>query len=429
MKKIIIISYFYPPCNLTASQRAYNWGRYFKEFGYDPIIITRKWDHPISSPSDMGKSSRSMEIKEEVNNKYRVYYMPYKASLKDRIFEKNKKGIKLIRKALSFKELYFQHSSIGALPYANIFKKAIELIKEENIRNVIITGNPFPCFHFGYKLKKQFPSINWIADYRDDWTTSELVKRNKGLRRILFKMDQKSEKKWLSNAAFFTTISDYYVTKISKFTGIKGFELINGFGEELNNLTNTQLDKSSFEITYNGSLYSSQKIEPFLSVVKNLITKFSNQIHIHLNFPGLRFDELQAERVELQLKGYEEHYTITERITREDVIKIQERSHILLMIAHQGLKGISSSKLYEYIGLKKPVLLYPNDNDIIEKTIRDCGLGIICEDETDIESKLLKFIKEFILNDKNSFFGDRKKIEKYQRKEQVKKLATLLDKL
>ena len=155
MKKVIIISYFYPPCNLTASQRAYNWGRYFKEFGYDPIIITRKWDHTITSPSDMGKPSKSMEIKEEVNNKCRVYYMPYKASLKDRIFEKNKKGIKLIRKALSFKELYFQHSSIGALPYANIFKKAMELIKEENIRNVIITGNPFPCFHFGYELKKK----------------------------------------------------------------------------------------------------------------------------------------------------------------------------------------------------------------------------------------------------------------------------------
>ena len=51
------------------------------------------------------------------------------------------------------------------------------------------------------------------------------------------------------------------------------------------------------------------------------------------------------------------------------------------------------------------------------------------EDEMDIENDLSKFIKDFILNAKNSFFGDRKKIEKYQRKEQVKKLAILLDKL
>ena len=429
MKKILIISYFFPPCNLTASQRAYNWGKHFKELGYDPIIITRKWDYPINTPSDMGKSSKSMEIVKEVNDLFKVYYMPYKGSLKDRFFEKNKKGKRLIRKALSFKELYFQNLSISALPYANIFKKAIQLIKEENISNVIITGNPFPCFHFGYELKKKFPSINWIADYRDDWTTSELVKRNNGLDSILFKMEQKSEKKWLSNAAFFTTVSDYYVKKIAKFTALQGFELINGFGDELKDFRTIQLDKSRFEITYNGSLYPSQKIEPILSVAKTLINKFIDQIHIHLNFPGLGFDLAQAKRVELALKGYEGHYTITDRIQREEVIKIQQKSNILLMIAHEGLKGIPSSKLYEYVGLKKPVLLYPNDNDIIEKTLQDCGLGIICEDEMDIENKLSKFIKEFILSGKNSFFGDEKKIEKYQRKEQVKKLATLLDKL
>jgi glycosyltransferase involved in cell wall biosynthesis len=428
-KKVLIISYFFPPCNLTASQRAYNWGKYFKEFGYDPIIITRKWDYPINTPSDMGKSSRSMNIEEEVNDQYRVYYMPYKGSLKDRIFEKNKKGKKLIRKALSFKELYSQHSSISVLPYANIFNKASQLIKEENIENVIITGNPFACFHFGYELKNKFPAINWIADYRDDWTTTELVNRNSGLDGILFKMEQKSERKWLSNAAFFTTVSDYYVKKISKLTGLQGFKLINGFGEELKHFTSTQLDKSRFEITYNGSLYASQKIEPVLSVAKTLINKFIDQIHIHLNFPGLRFDEVQAQRVEVILKGYEEHYTITGRIPREDVIKIQQKSHILLMIAHEGLKGIPSSKLYEYIGLKKPVLLYPNDNDIIEKTLKHTELGVICDSQEEIENKLTSLVNDFINSGVLPIEGNIDHIREYTRRNQVRKLAQLLDKI
>tara|TARA_B110000977_G_scaffold109003_1_gene141806 strand:- start:418 stop:1713 length:1296 start_codon:yes stop_codon:yes gene_type:complete len=428
-KKVLIISYFFPPCNLTASQRTYNWGKYFKEFGYDPIIITRKWDYPINTPSDIGKSSLSMDIEVVVNEKYKVYYMPYKGSLKDRIFEKNNELYKFTRKTLSFIELFFQNHSIRVLPYSNIHAKASQIIKKENITNIIISGSPFTCFHMGYKLKKKYPHIKWIADYRDDWTTTELVNRNTGLDAVLFKKEQKSEKKWLSNAAFFTTVSDYYVKKIAKFTALQGFELINGFGDELKDFRTIQLDKSRFEITYNGSLYPSQKIEPILSVAKTLINKFIDQIHIHLNFPGLGFDLAQAKRVELALKGYDGHYTITDRIQREEVIKIQQKSNILLMIAHEGLKGIPSSKLYEYVGLKKPVLLYPNDNDIIEKTLQDCGLGIICEDEMDIENKLSKFIKEFILSGKNSFFGDEKKIEKYQRKEQVKKLATLLDKL
>ena len=48
MENVLIISYFFPPCNLTASQRAFNWAKYLKEFGYNPIVITRKWDQPIS---------------------------------------------------------------------------------------------------------------------------------------------------------------------------------------------------------------------------------------------------------------------------------------------------------------------------------------------------------------------------------------------
>lgn len=428
-KKVLIISYFFPPCNLTASQRTYNWGKYFKEFGYDPIIITRKWDYPINTPSDIGKSSRSMDIEVLVNEKYKVYYMPYKGSLKDRIFEKNIERYKFTRKTLSFIELFFQNNSIKVLPYSNIYAKASQIIKKENITNIIVSGSPFTCFHMGYKLKKKYPHIRWIADYRDDWTTTELANRNIGLDAVLFKMEQKSEKKWLSNAAFFTTVSDYYVKKIAKFTGLQGFELINGFGEEIKVLRTIQLDKSRFEITYNGSLYSTQKIEPFLIAAKKVINRFENQIHIHLNFPGLGFDLAQAKRVELALKGYEGYYTITERIQREEVIKIQYKSNILLMIAHQGLKGIPSSKLYEYVGLKKPVLLYPNDNDIIEKTLKDCSLGIICEDEMEIENKLSKFIKDYILNGENSFSGDKQKIDKYHRKQQVKKLATLLDKL
>lgn len=428
-KKVLIISYFFPPCNLTASQRTYNWGKYFKEFGYDPIIITRKWDYPINTPSDIGKSSRSMDIEVLVNEKYKVYYMPYKGSLKDRIFEKNIERYKFTRKTLSFIELFFQNNSIKVLPYSNIYAKASQIIKKEKITNIIVSGSPFTCFHMGYKLKKKYPHIKWIADYRDDWTTTELVNRNIGLDAVLFKMEQKSEKKWLSNAAFFTTVSDYYVKKIAKFTGLQGFELINGFGEELKDLKAIQLDKSRFEITYNGSLYSTQKIEPFLIAAKKVINRFENQIHIQLNFPGLGFDLTQAKRVELALKGYEGHYTITERIQREEVIKIQHKSNILLMIAHQGLKGIPSSKLYEYVGLKKPVLLYPNDNDIIEKTLKDCSLDIICEDEMDIEKKLSKLIKDYILNGENSFFWERQKVDKYHRKQQVKKLATLLDKL
>ena len=429
MEKVLIISYFFPPCNLTASQRAYNWAKYLKGFGYAPVVITRNWDVPIQTPADVGISSQSLEVVEELTDQYRVFYMPYVASLKDRIFHKNRGNKKLLRKALSLKELYLQNFSINALPYANIYYMAEEVIEKEGIEKVVITVNPFACLHFGARLKKKFPAIRWVADYRDDWTTTELVKRDKGIDGQLFKLEQKSEKKWVGSASFFTTVSEYYVNKISRFTGLKGYELINGFGEELEGLLAENVDKDCFEITYNGSLYASQNIEPFLAAVKKVMQHFEGKIHVHLNFPGLLFDKVQAERVQSQMQGFEGNLTITPRIPREEVISMQLKSQLLLMIAHQNLKGVPSSKLYEYIGLRKPVLLYPNDHDIIESTLLDTELGIICENEREIETKLINLIDEFIKREELPIKVNENKRSDYSRKNQVKKLATLLDKL
>lgn len=53
MKKVLIISYFFPPCNLTASQRSMGWARYLREQGWDPIVVTRNWEQHISHPDKM----------------------------------------------------------------------------------------------------------------------------------------------------------------------------------------------------------------------------------------------------------------------------------------------------------------------------------------------------------------------------------------
>lgn len=399
-----------------------------KDYGYEPIVITRKWDHEIKTPADMGKSSFEKEKLIDEQNGYKVVYVPYKGSQRDRLFIEKPQWT-LLRKILTLKELVGQNNNAKALPYYNIYEESKAIVKKEGVNKVIITGNPFPCFQFGYLLKKEFKDLNWIADYRDDWTTTELSSPQGAVARKLFKMEQKSELKWVGTASLITSVSEYYVNKISHFVGVKGEELLNGYDEKIEELPAIELAKDRFIITYNGSLYPSQKIEPLLELFSELIQHFKDKIRIELRFPGLDYAPDQGRRVRNSLKDVMDHVTITDRVNRDKVLEMQRESHLLLMIAHEGIKGIPSSKLYEYIGLQKPVLLYPSDNDIIEKTLKDCSLGIICEDETDIENKLTKFIKDFILKGENSFSGDIQKIDKYHRKQQVKKLATLLDKL
>lgn len=425
MKKALIISYFFSPCNLTAAQRIMGWAKYLKEYGYEPVVITRNWDNHINQPEDVLLSSGS-EVIHEKNDNYEVYYLPYKASRRDRIYTKHEGSpLQKLSRIYTFYNLIAENFSVKSIPHYNMYSFARTYLQEnKDIDTVIISGNPFNQFHFGYLLEKEF-NVKWIADYRDDWNTTELEAQKTRLNSIIGKLQTKSEKKWVKSASMITSVSSYYVEKISDFVKRPGHVVLNGF--ELGNAQKNRTSDDSFVITYNGSLYASQPIEPLLEVIGQLIRDGYNEIK--LRFPGLAFDPQQASRVEKATKEYSNHVSITNRIPKEEVIKIQQESDLLVMIAHSGIKGVPSSKLYEYLGLRKEILLYPNDHNIIEETLLDTELGIICDNKNEIYKKLKTKIDLKRKGEQPIEFGNFEKIKSYSRQEQTKELARLIDKL
>ena len=427
MKKVLIISYFFPPCNLTASQRAYGWAKYLKKYGYNPIVVTRSWENKITSPEDVLTKSGT-ELVRAKNEQFEVYRVPYKPVNRDRFYTKYQ-GSKLqqLSKLATVWNLVWENFTINVIPHKNMYDLALKLIGEERIDKMIITGNPFDQFHFGYLLNKK-TNIKWIADYRDDWTTSELNTSRSFVMKAISLFHKRSEKKWVNSASMITSISPHYTKKISDLVGVKGETILNGYELPDTNLR-IKPDREKFTITYNGSLYPSQPIEAFLDAVKELICEKNLDLPIFINFPGLAFDKDQESRVQKYLKGFEGNYRITKRISRKEVLKIQLESDLLLMISHSKLKGIPSSKLYEYIGLEKPILLFPNDTDILEETLSNTGLGIICDTKEKIKTSLIKLIKRktdcaALIKSINS-----EAIQELSRENQTRHLAELLDQI
>lgn len=424
MKNIIIISYFFAPCNLTASQRALGWVKYLKEFGYYPVVITRNWDVKIKKQSDISAPSGKKVI-HKIEDGYEVYYLPYKGNLKDRIYSRFGDKFSVLRRFLSLTELVGQHFSNYFIPYSNIYNFAKDLIKGEKFKMLLITANPFIQFKFGYDLNRKF-KIPWIADYRDDWSTDELSEKKGGLNRILHKLDCKSEKKWVESASLITSVSPYYIKKISDFTGVDGETIYNGFFEE-EYTANAETLFDDITLTYNGTLYPSQNVEVFIEGFKKSIEKLKFPFtKVKLYFPGLEYKPDQAERIRKLLKGYEDHYIITNRISRDEVIKIQRKSHVLLMFPHNNIKGIPSSKLYEYLGLQKPILISPSDNDILEQTVKETNSGIVCQTADDVCDFICQLVNNYDpIISRYSFTNSLV----YSRRNQTKRLAQLLDKI
>lgn len=405
------------------------WANYLSQFGYYPTIVTRNWDILIESPEDVLISCGD-EVIHKKEDRFEVYYLPYRASKRDQIFSHNKNN-KFIQKSSKFftlKDQILENYSNSAIPFSNLYDFSLDLIlQDRGYQCLLISGNPFIQFKFGYLLNQK-TGIKWIADYRDDWNTSELTGRLNGLKRIISRLHSKSEKKWVKSSECIISISKRYSEKISSFVHKKGYVILNGFdGVNEDELITTEEGK--FTITYNGSLYSTQPIEILLRAFIKVIQNQEVKIDICINFPGLGFDQVQKKRVEQEIIGFEMFFNITDRIPKSEVINIQKRSDLLLMVTHEGIKGIPSSKMYEYIGLKKPILLYPNDYDIVEETLNHTGMGIICNNIDEIYSKLLKLVLAKQEGRNSELILDNEKIEFYSRKNQTAELAQLLDRL
>jgi glycosyltransferase involved in cell wall biosynthesis len=424
MRNVIVISYFFPPCNLTASQRVYSWAKYLHLFGIYPTIVTRRWDHEITKLSDVSKSTLN-EVLYEKNDNYEVYYLPYRANLRDRLYTKSEIKNKLMRRFLSLVEVFFQLWTNRVIPYKNLYTFSKDLIAKHptKFELLLISGNPFIQFKFGYFLSKKY-NIPWIADYRDAWTTSEINFINKNKMFVLLNyFERYFEKKWISSSSLVTASTNEIAKRIENFVLVPSDSLFNGYDhEEMDGILVTNKFED-FTITYVGTLYDGQRIELFCEVFKKIIDSGAvNKIHFLL--PGLKFYEKQDRRLKNLLSGYEKYFTTTPRIPRNQVLEIEKKSHLLLHVAWEKHDGIVASKIYEYIGSGSSILVCPSDKGAIEAIVSDskCGecLNTVEEIETFILKKYFEFENGTVENSASNSFA-------FSRYIQVEKLVSMID--
>lgn len=347
--------------------------------GHNITVVTRKWERPVKSFTDMHfTTSEGTEIGKR--DGYHVHSVPYTANKRDQLLTEDKN--ELYRKLLSIKELILQPIHLDACPFSNIYKEAQRICREEKVDIVVISGNPFIQFKFGYLLNKEF-GIPWIADYRDAWTTSEINHLDRGKLFGLFeKYERPFEKKWVRSASLITASSSSIGKSVEEITGIKSVPIYNGFDEALFKGLDNIEKYPNFTMTYVGTLYQGQQIMIFIDGLKEFIRNTGTKPK--LLFPGLALNKEQHERIKTILQGFEDYYEVTERIPHEEILKIEKRSHLLLHVAWKGYRGIIASKIYEYIGSGTPVLICPGDEGDIDQIVNSSGSGAICNSREEV---------------------------------------------
>lgn len=423
-KKVLIISYYWPPAGGPGVQRWLKFVKYLPEFDVEPIVyVPENPNYPLIDESLKLEVSETLIIlKQPIKEPYKLASLFSKkasSTISKGIISEQKKQ-RFVEKAM----LYVRGNFFIPDARKSWIKPSVDYLSKyilkENIETVITTGPPHSMHLIGLQLKKTL-GVKWLADFRDPWTTIGYHKQLK-LTKASKKKHEELEKEVLNNCDHVIVTSSVTKKEFQKIT-LKPISVItNGYDYEITGVFN--LD-SKFTLSHIGSLLSKRNPEVLWQVLSDLIKENQEFAQdFQLNFVGeisknvLKSIENNSLTNYIVCKGYVSH---------KESIMFQKKSQILLLIEidSEETKCIIPGKLFEYMVSNRPIVaLGPKGSDV-EKIIKETNTGnYFCYDD-------YMLLKSIILTHYKAFQNKTLKtqpigLQKYHRKLLTKSLSKLI---
>jgi glycosyltransferase involved in cell wall biosynthesis len=423
MKKVLIITYYWPPSGGAGVQRWLKFAKYLPEFGWQPVILT-------VDPENASYPQRDESLADEIHPDCLVYttksfelYNLYKLiSGKKEVpyggfANESKEGwLQKISKFLRG-NLLLPDPRKGWNKYA--YKKALELIREFNIDTVVTTSPPHSTQLIGLKLKRKF-KIKWIADLRDPWTDIYYYNQFKHTA-LALSIDRNYEQKVVENADLLITVSEdvkrIFAGKSILPVASKMVVIPNGFDEDDFRIKEVPTEYKKI-ITYSGTISEAYDVDCFLEALCRLDANLKSQILVRFvgKVPSTIEKRFSETGLEIELVGYVDHSKSIEYLFRSDLL-------LLVIPKVKNNHGILTGKFFEYLASGKPILaIGPTDGDLA-KIIQETKCGSMF-DYADAEG-MLHFIQESMNNPVSE--TNPEIANQYSRKQLTQKIVYLLE--
>jgi len=395
MKKVLIITYYWPPAGGSGVQRWLKFTKYLPKYDWKPIIYT---------PEDPYFEVKDEALLDDIPFEAEVWktpiWEPY--TLKDKLFGKGGKsqsaGVISNKKSLKNKVLNWVRGNMF-IPDPKVYwvkpsvKVLLKKIKEEGVEHIVTTGPPHSMHLIGLGLKKAMPNLKWIADFRDPWSELDLLDEFH-LSNNSRKKHKDLEREVLQTADVTLTVSETWVEDLKQLGGNRVELIANGYDVADFKLKPKTNDK--FIIGHYGLLNHLRNPKNLWKALADLCEgdkEFNAKLEIHLsgNIDGEVLAEIKAYpqlKEKVKQLGYLSHAKVLKQYNEADVL-------LLLLFNSKSGVGNYPGKIFEYFAAQKPILAFgPKESDIqnlIEKT--NTGM-CFSYDETNLKNDILRLFKK-----------------------------------
>ncbi|MBA5629800.1 glycosyltransferase family 4 protein [Moheibacter lacus] len=430
LKRVLIITYYWPPAGGPGVQRWLKFAKYLPEFGIEPIIYTpENPSYPIIDESLLKEFSPDLKVvKTKIWEPYQIAEKlnPKSKDYKAGHFEKPKNQSFLTKLSVFIRGNFFipDARQYWVKPSVRFLRK---YLKENEIDTVVTTGPPHSLHLIGLKLKQFDSNLKWLADFRDPWTQISYHSELK-LTRFAQKSHEIMELKVLQNADAVIATSFTDGENYQKL-GAKRVEVItNGFEESDFRSTIYEVRSTKFKITYSGGLEIARNPDNLWKVLGELKSENSEFAEdLELEFVGNLSQEVENSIQKYNLinnlikVGYVSH--------KESIIKIKNTDLLLLTnFPDEKSKGIIPGKLFEYMATGNPILAIGPEQGDVQRIIEETQSGKYFLHSDYLELK--DFIQEIFEKKKTGNYNySVQNVENFSRERLTLKLSKLIKNL
>ena len=432
MKRVLIITYYWPPSGGSGVQRWLKMSKYLPEYGWQPVIYTTEnAEYPIIDHSLEKDVAPNIEV---IRRPITEPYSAYKKFLGINKDETVKMGfIQEKEKNKSWK------SDLSLWVRGNFFipdarcgwvkpsvKYLKEYLNEHPVDAIISTGPPHSMHLIAMRLKEEL-GLPWIADFRDPWTEIDYY-NDLHLTAWADRKHHRLEREVLTKADKVVTVAPDGARRLGRLGNRNVRTIYNGFDRDDDTQMPVDLSEQ-FTITYLGVLSKIQNPSNLWQALAELIKEDSGfDKNLRINMIG-QLDSTVVSSIDEN--GLTQHVAYSPYMPHDQVSAVHRSSTLLLLLlmpdSEPRAKGLLTGKLFEYMASGRPILcIGPEDGDAA-RILRETGAGQIVsfgdkeKMKTILEDCYQKYLSQNLPNNTNPA------VEQYSRMNMSEKYAMLLN--
>ena len=456
LKRLLIITYYWPPTGGSGVQRWVKFSKYLPEFGWQPVVYTPENPEQLARDESLLKDIPACAevIKTHITEPYELYRRLTGGKAGQEVNPVNAQQ-KTWKQRLS---LWIRGNCFIPDPRVGWVRPSVRFLKkylrEHPVDAVVTTGPPQSVHLIGLRLKKEL-GLRWIADFRDPWTEMFYYK-HLGLSAAADRRHRRLEQAVLDGADKIISVSPPVAADFQAKTKTPVVLITNGFDEDDFRNSHSGLDPESPA----GSTGESQASAPGVRVLpdqKKWSGKYPDtpapqrqRTEIRLVHTGLfaadgnplnLWDAL-AERCEadpdfrarlqirlagkvdaavtdaIRARGLGDNLVELGYLPHDETVREQRAAGILLLPLRREPEyaKVLPGKIFEYLAARRPVLGIGQEDGAAASVLRDAAAGEMFD--WDKKEELLAF-----LDAEHPQTAD---IEKYTRRALTERLAEVL---